>query len=338
MSAIFLEHADLRALNTLRLPARARWVVSIGSDAELREALDFAREHGLRTRVLGGGSNVVLRGEYDGLVLRMCTRGVEVLENSAVRTVIRVAAGEPWHEFVLACHRQGWHGLENLALIPGTVGAAPIQNIGAYGVEVAGFIREVTTVDIRSGATAVLSGDQCAFSYRDSVFKQGLAGRSVITRVTFDLPRGTSPRTGYAALAAELADPAHADWAEVLAAVIALRQRRLPDPAVLPNVGSFFRNPVLDARAFDALKRRAPDVVHWVQPDGSVKLAAAWLVDRCGWKGRREGDAGVHAAQALVLVNHGDASAQQILDLAGRIAESVEDRFGVRIELEPEVC
>jgi UDP-N-acetylmuramate dehydrogenase len=337
VSARILENVDLRGHNTLALASRARWFCAVDDDEDLRAALDFARSRALPTRVLGGGSNVVLRASIDALVMLVRTRGRELLEDSPARTVLRVAAGEAWHALVLDCHARGWHGLENLALIPGTVGAAPIQNIGAYGVELARFVREVEAVERDTGKPRVFDRERCGFRYRDSVFKHAEAGRLVIRSVTLELPRHAPADATYAALAAELPDPSRATHAEVLAAVIALRRRRLPDPAVLPNAGSFFKNPLLAREAFDALRAREPDVVHWPQPDGSVKLAAAWLIERAGWKGRRAGDAGVHAAQALVLVNHGHASADDILDLAARLADAVRERFGVRLEMEPVV-
>ena len=337
MSLALLEHAPLAAHNPLRLPTSARWYCEAADPGELAEALEFARSGALRMLVLGSGSNVVLQDSFDGLVVRIALRGQQVIENSPRRVVLRVAAGEEWHALVLACHARGWHGLENLALIPGTVGAAPIQNIGAYGVELARFVREVHAVERAGGREVVLARDECAFRYRDSVFKNALAERLVITAVTLELPRASRPCTDYAALAAELPDPAHASHGEVLAAVIGLRRRKLPDPAVLPNAGSFFKNPVLGRAEFAALQAREPRIVHWPQADGSIKLAAAWLVDQAGWKGHREGDAGVHAQQALVLVNHGRAGARDVLELAARIVHSVQARFGVSLEMEPTV-
>ena len=323
MSAAIVAHADLGHCNALRLPAGARWLCEVDSRAALAEGLDFARTHSLPTLVLGGGSNVVLRGEYPGLVLRMRLAGIDVLEDSARRTVLRVAAGEAWHPFVMDCHVRGWHGLENLALIPGTVGAAPIQNIGAYGVELARFLREVQLTERESGAEQVLPRDACGFAYRDSVFKHAAAGRFVITAVTLELPRNPPPCTAYAALAAELGgrrEPSHAD---LLAAVIALRTRRLPDPAVLPNVGSFFKNPIVTQAEFELLRARAPQLAHWPQPDACVKLAAAWLVEHAGWNGFRAGSVGVHEQQALVLVNYANATPDDILALAERIMSRV---------------
>ncbi len=331
-----LEHALLTHCNTLRLGARARCLVTVDSLDTLQEALALARTRELPLRVLGGGSNVVLREHIDAVVLMMRMQGQVVLQESSERVVMRVAAGMSWHAFVLECHRRGWFGLENLALIPGTVGAAPLQNIGAYGVEVGEFVREVAAFDRRSGDPVTLDHAACGFAYRHSVFKGELAERLVISTVTLDIPIARAPRIDYPALREELRALESPTAADVLRAVIAIRRARLPDPALLPNAGSFFKNPVIDERQFERLYARAPAVVHWPY-QGAVKLAAAWLVDQAGWKGHRSGDAGVHAHQALVLVNHAHASASDILALAARIQTSVRERFGVELEIEPAV-
>ena len=329
---------DLRGSNTLGLPASAQWCADIDDTADLPAALDFARSRGLALRVLGGGSNVVLPDRLPGLTLRMRNRGIALLEETSAAYVVRAAAGEPWHPFVLHCHQQGWHGLENLALIPGTVGAAPIQNIGAYGVELAGFVGEVRGVDAHSGEPRILAAAAGGFAYRHSIFKDALAGRLLITDVVFALPKSPAPATHYAALAAELSGIAAPDHADVLAAVIAIRRRRLPDPALVPNAGSFFKNPVIASAEFRQLEARWPGIAHWLQDDGRVKLAAAWLVERCGWKGYREHGVGVHEAQALVLVNVGGGTATALLALAQRIQDSVRQRFGLGLEIEPILC
>ncbi len=322
--------------NTLRLPARAEWCATVGSRDELREALEFARARQLALCVLGGGSNVVLRERIGGCVLRMRLQGEEVLEEAAGHVRVRVAAGVEWHGFVLACHRRGWHGLENLALIPGTVGAAPIQNIGAYGVELQEFVEAVGAVDRASGEALRLSRAECRFGYRHSIFKGELAERVVITDVTLRLPRARATRSDYPALRAALETVAEPSPADVLAAVIRIRRERLPDPARLPNVGSFFKNPVIGRARFAQLRAEHPGVVHWAAGD-AVKLAAAWLVEQAGGKSLREGAARVHERQALVLVNEGGATAAQILGLAERIAAAVRERFGIDLEIEPAV-
>jgi UDP-N-acetylmuramate dehydrogenase len=322
--------------NTLRLPARAEWCATVASGDELREALDFARTRRLALCVLGGGSNVVLRERIGGCVLRMQLTGEELLEEAPGHVRVRVAAGVQWHGFVLACHRRGWHGLENLALIPGTVGAAPIQNIGAYGVEVQEFVEAVGAVDRASGEALRLTHADCRFAYRHSIFKSELAERIVITDLTLRLPRARAPRSDYPALRAALGAVADPSPADVLEAVMRIRRERLPDPAVLPNVGSFFKNPVIDRARFERLRAGHPGVVHWAAGD-AVKLAAAWLVEQAGGKGMRQGAARVHERQALVLVNEGGATAAQVLGLASRIATAVRERFGIDLEIEPAV-
>lgn len=335
MSASPRPEVDLGGSNTFRLPCVAEWCADVETFSDLPVLLDFAREHALPIRVLGGGSNVVLPERLPGLVLRMRSRGITCEDETSGGRVVRVAAGEAWHPFVLHCHAQGWHGLENLALIPGTVGAAPVQNIGAYGVELARFVREVRGIDLHTGHPRVMTAAACGFDYRDSVFKGALAGRFLIAEVLFDLPRDAPLCKDYPALAAELAGSADPGPGDVLAAVMAIRRRRLPDPAVLPNAGSFFKNPLVSAEELARLRGVAPGIVHWPQPDGRVKLAAAWLVDRCGWKGLGADGVGVHEAQALVLVNHGGGTRAALLALAERIVASVRARFGVTLEPEP---
>jgi UDP-N-acetylmuramate dehydrogenase len=293
--------------------------------------------------VLGGGSNVVLTGDFAGLVLLVALRGRRIVREDADAVYVEAAAGEPWHDFVAWTLAQGLPGLENLALIPGTVGAAPIQNIGAYGLEMCERFASLRAVELASGKTVEFDAHACAFGYRDSFFKREGRDRFVITSVVFRLPKAWQPRAGYADLARELAANGYAanggqpDAQAIFDAVVAVRRAKLPDPLELGNAGSFFKNPVIDAAQFEALKSREPDVISYAQPDGSVKLAAGWLIDRCGWKGRALGAAGVHERQALVLVNRGGASGADVLALARAIQRDVQARFGVELEAEP-VC
>jgi UDP-N-acetylmuramate dehydrogenase len=289
--------------------------------------------------VLGGGSNLLFAGDPPGTVIALETRGISIVEEDGDLAVVRVDAGATWHEFVLWSLEQGLCGLENLALIPGTVGAAPIQNIGAYGVEVRERIRAVEAFDRRENAMARLDNAACAFSYRDSLFKRD-PDHYLVTAVEFALPRTPSPRLDYAGIGDELAAMgiAHPTPTQVAHAVIRIRQRKLPDPAVLGNAGSFFKNPVVPAATAADLQSAHPSLpVFRGNGDDTRKLSAAWLIDQCGWKGHREGDAGVAASHALVLVNHGHATGAQLLDLARRIAGSVRERFGVAIEPEPRI-
>jgi len=334
-------HRDepLAARNTLALAARARALVAVGSDSALLEALQWARTQGLPVVPLGGGSNVVIAGDLDALVVHLCSRGIELLEQSQTQAVLRVAAGEDWHALVQWTLQRGYYGLENLALIPGTVGAAPIQNIGAYGVELAPFVRRVHCLAVADGEPRCLAGAECGFGYRDSVFKHALRDRLVITAVELQLSRQPQVRADYPVLARELeqrgvAEPAPAD---VFDAVVHIRRSKLPDPAQQPNAGSFFKNPVLPAEQARDLARQFAGLPQYPQVDGRIKLPAAWLIERCGWKGFRRDGLGVHPEHALVLVNYGNDRGTDLLSLAGEIAASVRERFDVALEVEPRI-
>jgi len=335
MALTVVSDASLRALNTFGVEARTARLVEVVDPAELLEALSLAVARP-PLLILGAGSNVLFTGEFPGTVLHLKTRGRRVLASSATHVVVEAEAGEDWDAFVRWTLSLGLSGLENLALIPGTVGASPIQNIGAYGVEMRECFDGLTAIDTRSRTAREFSAADCAFGYRDSVFKRGEAGRWLVARVRFRLSREARLRLDYADLRGELdaRGCAHPTPTDVADAVSAIRRRKLPDPARIGNAGSFFKNPVVSLAQADALRAREPDVVGWPDP-GGFKLSAAWLIERCGWKGRREGDAGVHASHALVLVNHGHASGAQILALADRIRASVLERFGVTLEPEP---
>ncbi|MGV3653678.1 MAG: UDP-N-acetylmuramate dehydrogenase [Noviherbaspirillum sp.] len=329
--------ACLETLNTFGIAARARAYLPVVSAATLAALRADPALAALPRLVLGGGSNILLTRDFPGLVLHMRNGGIDVVGTDAEATYVRAAAGENWHRFVLWTLEQGLPGLENLSLIPGSVGAAPIQNIGAYGVELRERFHSLRVFDFASGEVVTLGPAECAFGYRDSVFKHGLAGRAVVLDVTFALPRRWQANLAYADVAAELeargiAAPGPRDVSD---AVIAIRMRKLPDPARIGNAGSFFKNPVVPAGQRDALRERHPDLVSHAQADGSFKLAAGWLIDRCGWKGKALGAAGVYERQALVLVNRGGASGQDVLALARAIQDDVEARFGVRLEPEP---
>ena len=329
--------ADLRHLNTLHLPARAARLQPVDDATDLPALTEATRDTGGPVLVLGGGSNIVFGRDIDGTVLHMRTRGIDVLAHTGSDVLVSVAAGENWHDWVACALAHGWHGLENLALIPGTVGAAPVQNIGAYGVELIDRLDHVDAWDMMDHRWLRLSAAECRAGYRDSVFKRELAQRAIITRVAFSLTTEAQVRCDYADLKRELAarGVAQVTPQHVFDAVCAVRRAKLPDPAVLGNAGSFFRNPVLTADAATTLLAAHPDAPHHPAANGAVKFAAAWLIDQCGWKGVRRGDAGVHDRQALVLVNHGHASADEVLDLAADIQTSVRQRFGVELEPEP---
>ncbi|MHA7815194.1 MAG: UDP-N-acetylmuramate dehydrogenase [Pseudohaliea sp.] len=327
---------DLSALTTLELPAKATARRDVADLPALREALDVARAAGLPVIVLGEGSNVVFAGDVEALVLRYTATGRTVLAEDDESVTLRVAAGEHWHSLVAWCLEQGYHGFENLALIPGTVGAAPIQNIGAYGVELAPFVEAVHAVRIADGESLVLSRSDCAFGYRDSVFKGALRDAVVITAVDFRLQRTAAPVTDYPTLREALAGRAQAPGPrDVFDAVVALRRARLPDPATTPNAGSFFKNPVVDTATADELARRYPGMPQFEAPGGR-KLAAGWLIEQCGWRGVEGEGVAVHPGHALVLVSHG-GDGRALLALARRIQASVAETFGCHLEIEPRV-
>lgn len=327
----------LRDLNTFGIDAKARVYLQISSVAMLSEVCKDATLAALPRLILGGGSNLLLTRDFPGLVLHMRTTGIEIVSEDSDAYYVKASAGENWHHFVLWTLEQGLSGLENLSLIPGNVGAAPIQNIGAYGVEMKDRFHALTAFDFDTREIFVLDREACRFGYRDSVFKHALRDRAVILDVTFALPKHWQPSMHYADVSQELAsrgigEPTARDISD---AVIAIRTRKLPDPAVIGNAGSFFKNPVVSKAQRDALAARYPQMVSYPQMDGSFKLAAGWLIDQSGWKGRTLGAAGVYEKQALVLVNRGGASGREIADLAKAIQADVMSRFGVMLEPEP---
>ena len=335
---VLLSDYPLRAHNTFGFDARARWFCRIESPDQFIAAVRDTRVAGLPRLVLGGGSNVVLTRDFDGAVLLVALAGKRLVREDDDAWYVEAAAGEGWHAFVAWTLANGFAGLENLALIPGTVGAAPIQNIGAYGLEMAERFHSLRAIEFATGDTVEFDAGQCRFGYRDSFFKQEGRERFAITSVTFRLPKAWAPRVDYADVARALeASAADASPKAIFDAVVAVRRAKLPDPALLGNAGSFFKNPVVDAATFDALRAREPELVSYPQADARVKLAAGWLIDRCGWKGRAMGAAAVHERQALVLVNRGGATGAQVLALARAIQEDVRARFGVQLEPEPVV-
>ena len=328
---------NLRTLNAFGLPAVAATLVRIDSEATLRRVIDHPELGRAPKFVLGGGSNIVFTRDPQAVVLKVDVMGRRLVEERRDAWIVEAGGGENWHDTVAWTLAQGWPGLENLALIPGSVGAAPVQNIGAYGVELKERFESLDAVDLVTGRTVTLGLDACHFGYRDSVFKHSLAGKSVITRLRFRLPRPWRPVLGYAELERKVQDTGlgEPDAKTVFDWVCAIRSAKLPDPAQIGNVGSFFKNPVVSAEQCRDIIGRDPEVVHYPLPDGSVKLAAGWLIDACGWKGKSIGRAGVYEKQALVLVNRGGASGAEVITLARAIQESVYGRFGIRLEPEP---
>lgn len=328
---------SLRSHNSFGIDARAHAYLRVDHADVLSAVRNTASLVDLPRLILGGGSNILLTDDFPGLVLHMLTKGVDIVGEDAHTVHVRAAAGENWHGFVLWTLQHGLAGLENLSLIPGSVGAAPIQNIGAYGLEVEARIHSVRFFDFDSGDIVSMTQAACGFGYRDSVFKHALRDRAVVLDVTFTLPKQWQAMTGYADVGQELdrrqiGTPSARDVSD---AVIAIRTRKLPDPAVIGNAGSFFKNPMVDAAQHAQLFAQYPHLVSHAQPDGRFKLAAGWLIDQCGWKGRNLGAAGVYEKQALVLVNRGGASGKDIAHLAHAIQTDVQNRFGVLLEPEP---
>lgn len=334
---LFLPHFNLQKLNTLAVPAVANFYVAVQGDDELLEALNFARTENLPLLVIGGGSNIVLRADFPGVVIQLKSQGKEVVAEDEHFVWLKVAAGENWHHLVEYTLDNALYGLENLSLIPGSVGAAPIQNIGAYGVEVKDLITELSALEIRSGITVNFTNESCRFDYRDSIFKQTFKDQYVITTVTFRLRKAPQLNLSYPALRDALAGFDNPTPQAVSDAVIAIRQSKLPDPAITPNVGSFFKNPIISAKQLHALRTIYPDIVSYPVDAARVKLAAGWLIDRAGWRGKEAAGAQVHAQQALVLTNPEKASGAAVLALAELIQQSVNTQFGVTLELEPRV-
>lgn len=337
MSLTLKEHLSLKPFNTFGVDVRAQLFGEARDEAEVRQALTLAAQRGLPLRVIGGGSNLLLTGDVPALVLRMASRGRRILADGE-RVLIEAEAGEPWHPFVLWSLEQGLAGLENLSLIPGTVGAAPMQNIGAYGVEIKDVFAGLTALDRETGELRDFALADCAFGYRDSLFKHQ-ADRWVILRVRFALRRSAQLHLDYGPIRQRLdAQGIQAPTPlDVSRAVCAIRSEKLPDPARLGNAGSFFKNPLVPAEQAERLGAEHPELVAYPAAEGQVKLAAGWLIERAGWKGFRDGDAGVHERQALVLVNYGQATGSQLLSLARRIQADIAARFGVTLEIEPNV-
>jgi UDP-N-acetylmuramate dehydrogenase len=333
-------HVDLRPYNTLGISASADYFVEVSNLAELNEAIEFSSRRRLRRVFIGGGSNVVLRGDIHGMVIRMAMRGISCVVDGDDR-LLTVAAGENWDELVKYSLSQGWYGLENLISIPGLAGAAPIQNIGAYGVELVSVLDSVTGWDIHQNTLRKLSAADCQLGYRDSIFKGALRDVFIITSIDLRLSASPALNLSYPALREAIQRTVTTEQAptpEIVAATVArVRADKLPDYRQEPNVGSFFKNPRLSQPPAQELRIQFPDMPPWPLSDGRFKLAAAWLVDTAGWKGRRTGAVGIHPRQAIVLVNYDAAKGAEVLDFASAIQADVAARFNIALEIEPRV-
>jgi UDP-N-acetylmuramate dehydrogenase len=349
------QNVSLAPHNSFGIVAKARELVRVRSEADVARLLADPALAERPKFVLGGGSNIVLTGDVRPLVLKVEIAGRRVIDDGPRATIVEVGAGENWHDTVAWTVEHGFPGLENMALIPGTVGASPVQNVGAYGVELQDRFESLDAVDLRTGRVFTLDATQCGFGYRDSVFKHpppdddedpalpvrgmGLAGRALILRVRLRLPKPWKPVLEYADLQRKIAESGIREPSprQVFDWVCAIRSNKLPDPRVIGNAGSFFKNPTVTPEQCTDIIAREPGIVHYPMPDGSVKLAAGWLIDACGWKGKSVGNAGVYEKQALVLVNRGGATGGEVVTLARAIQTSVYERFGIRLEPEPVV-
>lgn len=333
-------NVSLKEFNTFGIEAQAKAYLGVRNEGVLSELISKNLFPEMDRMVLGGGSNVLFTQDFDGLVIHLGIEGKQVVAETESEVVLEAGAGENWHQLVLHCIAQGWGGIENLSLIPGKVGAAPLQNIGAYGVELKDVFEYLDLMHLDSGKVERFTAANCQFGYRDSIFKRELKGKIIVLRVALRLQK-TNHRlnTSYGAIEKELAArniaaPTIKDVSDV---VISIRQSKLPDPAQIGNGGSFFKNPELPLAEFERLRAEFPDLPGYVVSETVMKVPAAWLIDRAGWKGKRFGNYGVHDRQALVLVNHGGAKGQDIYDLSGRILESVKEKYGVLLEREVNV-
>ncbi len=345
------KNVPLQFSNTFGIMAKALSLVRIRSEQDVAAVLADPALRDAPKFVLGGGSNIVITGDVKPLVLKVEIKGKKLLSETAKAWIVEAGAGENWHDIVDWTVHQGYPGLENLALIPGTVGGSPVQNIGAYGVELQDRFDSLDAVDLTTGKTFTLDAAQCAFGYRDSVFKHsstgpnglGLAGKALITRVRFALPKAWKPVLGYADIEKKMAQSpsVQPDALQIYEWVCEIRRAKLPDPKVIGNAGSFFKNPTVSPEQCADIIQREPKIVHYHLDDGSVKLAAGWLIDACGWKGKTIGNAGVYERQALVLVNRGGSAdpvtGGEVMTLAKAIQTSVYERFGILLEPEPVV-
>jgi UDP-N-acetylmuramate dehydrogenase len=330
-----LLNSDLSVANTLALPCIADYKLIVNSAQELPAAIAFAAEKNLPWLVLGQGSNVVLPSKLHAVVICLSIDGVEITAVGNTLVKAKIGAGEPWHDLVGSLLQQGFFGLENLALIPGLAGAAPVQNIGAYGRDISEFIDSVEVYDLEQQQVRCLSSAECKFSYRSSIFKTVAVQRYIITGLNLLLATKDAINISYGGLAAELKNIVAPTAINVFDAVVRIRSAKLPDPAVQPNAGSFFKNPVVDVSHYQRLLKAYPDLVAYPQADGSVKLAAGWLIDNAGWKGKRIGAVETHSKQALVLVNVGGATSEDILSYAAALSAAIEDLYQVRLQREP---
>ena len=332
---------SLKAYNTFAIDSIAQYFVEVTSVAQLQEVLTDKKWQQMPKLILGGGSNLLFTSHFEGLVIKIGIGGIEVVEENQREVWIKVGAGENWHQLVMYCIEQGWGGVENLSLIPGTVGAAPMQNIGAYGVEIKDVFESLEAVEISNGNAQTFSAEECKFGYRESVFKNKYRGQYIIASVVFKLSKQPEINTSYGAIEEVLTERLGANFAQsasirdISDAVIHIRQSKLPDPAEIGNAGSFFKNPVVARSTYKTLQQQYSNIPGYTVSESEVKVPAGWLIEQAGWKGKRFGEVGVHDRQALVLVNYGEGTGEAVKKLAFNIQQSVQKKFGILIQ--PEV-
>jgi len=335
-----IQNASLKNLNTFGMGVQAKYLLELSSAEDLTSALELSEVQKLPLLILGGGSNILFLKNVEAVVLLNRLRGIVKVDENNTHVWVKAAAGENWHTFVLECIKNDLGGIENLSLIPGNVGATPMQNIGAYGVEIKDHFDSLEAINLKTGYIKTFSAQECKFGYRESIFKQEEKGNWLIVSVTFKLTKKDHElSTGYGAIADELKvmNVTHPTIKSISDAVVNIRQSKLPDPAEIGNAGSFFKNPVVENNLVEAIRSNYSDVVAYPSKQGYSKLAAGWLIEKAGWKGFRSGDAGVHAKQALVLVNYGNATGSEIWQLSTNIIEDIQRKFGVTLEREVNV-
>jgi UDP-N-acetylmuramate dehydrogenase len=330
------ENVSLRGYNTFGIDAKAQYFCSINSEDQLLELLETQEYKNMPHLILGGGSNILFTKDYEGLVIKVNLKGIEIKSRTANTISVNAKSGEVWHEFVMYCVHEQWGGIENLSLIPGTMGAAPIQNIGAYGVEIKDVVECVEGIDLQTGKRKTLTNAECYFGYRESIFKHELKEKFFISSVTLTLTTNNHKlNTNYGAITTILDEKKKSPSIETISdAVINIRRSKLPDPAVIGNAGSFFKNPTIRLDHYNELKKTHPTIPGYPSVNQYVKVPAGWLIEQCDWKGKRFNDVGVHANQALVLVNYGNGSGEEIFQLAKKISASVSTTFHIDLTLE----
>ncbi len=329
------ENYSLKKLNTFRVEAYARWYVEVNTEDDLKELFADLRWQNQNRLILGGGSNMLFTTNFDGLVIRMNIQGIEH-QITKDEVYVKSGAGEVWNNLVDYCVQSGFSGMENLSLIPGSVGASPVQNIGAYGVELKDVFYSCHAFEIETGLIKIFDKSDCQFSYRDSVFKTGFKNKYIITEVTYKLSQIFIPNTSYGAIQQELDKRGiiHPTVKNISQVVSFIRVSKLPDPSAIGNAGSFFKNPIIEVNKFRQLESTFPDIVHYPASEGYIKISAGWLIEQCGWKGKIIGNVGTWKNQALVLVNHGNATGNELFKLSIIIIEDVKKRFGIILQRE----